>query len=230
MQLAHDAAFAGSYAVQWLDSHVWQQERPFNVDTAADFWAQTYVAGHHNSNDESIVDEPRACRCHIAWSSLWASTPCPRAAAPGFELVSVVPVRFSDGFGERLMLTSVNDDVRVILDRRLAGQGVGESSIFAPLQIDVITDDTRVHVSGLDALDCENTHHNWNDVLVATRGDLAVRWSTRIDFDDAVSFLIYEVEVTNGGTVVIPLTRVPARVLSLRSCRYNACGGVWSPF
>ncbi|HEY1097721.1 MAG TPA: hypothetical protein VGF99_02290, partial [Myxococcota bacterium] len=72
-----------------------------------------------------------------------------------------------------------------------------------------VKDGVRIaSVSGLDALDYENTHHNWNDVLVATRGDVVVTWSVRVDFDDPVSFLIYEIEVKDGADVVVPTTRI----------------------
>ena len=99
--------------------------------------------------------------------------------------------------------------MRVWLTRRWGGQGVGESALYAPIALTVELPDRVVFVDGLEELVYTNTHHNWNDALVATRGDVVATWSVRVNIDEpALPFLIYEVGVTVGGQAVLPTTMV----------------------
>jgi hypothetical protein len=110
---------------------------------------------------------------------------------------------------ETLTFTAADPAVRVDLQRRFAGQGVGESSLFAPLVLRVELADRVLYIDGLDELDYTNTHHNWNDALTATRGDVVATWSVRYNIDEPdLPWLIYEVSVTQGGETLLPLTRV----------------------
>ncbi len=95
-----------------------------------------------------------------------------------------------------------------MVHRRWVAQGTGHSAIYVPLALDVRFNGEHHTIRGLDVLDYENSHHNWNDSLRATSGDLEVRWSVRSDFNDPVDFLVYEVTITSGDVVVVPTTRV----------------------
>ncbi|MBI5542323.1 MAG: hypothetical protein HY901_00415 [Deltaproteobacteria bacterium] len=94
-------------------------------------------------------------------------------------------------------------DVSMTLERQWAGQGVGESSIFAPLSFSLTFGGRTYRVDAMDQLRYTNTHHNWIDKLEAKTGDgLVLLWRTR--FMDGV---LNEVEVKReSGEQVLPLT------------------------
>jgi hypothetical protein len=95
--------------------------------------------------------------------------------------------------------------------RLWAGQGVGESSIFAPTDAAfTVADDTApidITSDGLDELRYTNTHHNWNDELEVWVDDLVVRWSVEVDLDGPEPF-VYTVSATRDGASVLPATNV----------------------
>ena len=105
-------------------------------------------------------------------------------------------------------MCAADNVVDVVVHRRWVAQGTGHSAIYVPLALDVRFNGEHHTIRGLDVLDYENSHHNWNDSLRATSGDLEVRWSVRSDFNDPVDFLVYEVNITSGDVVVVPTTRV----------------------
>lgn len=66
--------------------------------------------------------------------------------------------------------------VSVRVDRLWVGQGVGSSAIYAPISFELTFDGTRYRVDAWDRLDYTNTHHNWDDTLVAETDTLRLEW------------------------------------------------------
>ncbi len=90
----------------------------------------------------------------------------------------------------------------MLLTRQWAGQGVGESSIFAPLSFALTFGGRTVRVDSMDKLRYTNTHHNWADVLEARGEGLVLTWRNR--FTEGVN---HEVKVAKeSGEVVVPWT------------------------
>lgn len=142
-------------------------------------------------------------------------------SAPSAEDV-IVEVRDADGVSQTMFLTalgtfghpsppdetlrgaSADGAVSFLLRRRWAAQGVGESAVYAPLSFELAFADERHVVSGFDVLDYTNTHHNWNDALVADSGETTLTWSVTYEQGP----LVYRVKASRGGVDVLPETVV----------------------
>jgi hypothetical protein len=102
-------------------------------------------------------------------------------------------------------------DVHVIIDRRWAGQGIGESSIYGVALVELAWGDERRRVEAWDRIDYVNTHHNWNDTLAATTDDgLVLHWKIVYDFQHGDG-LVQTVWVTDadGAEVLAPTIVTP---------------------
>lgn len=112
---------------------------------------------------------------------------------------------------ETLLMQSEDGSVALDIVRHRVGQGVGESSIFAPVSTALRFGETRLFTDGFDAQKYTNTHHNWNDGLEATarheEGDVTITWLIEVDFKGE-EFLIYTVSATQNGTEILAPTRV----------------------
>ncbi|MGC4120000.1 MAG: hypothetical protein QM765_36555 [Myxococcales bacterium] len=90
----------------------------------------------------------------------------------------------------------------MVMVRQWAGQGVGESSIFAPLSFELTFQGRTVLVDAMDRLRYTNTHHNWADGLEARGEGLVLKWRTRY-----IDGVMHEVAVDqDGGGPVLPWT------------------------
>lgn len=67
--------------------------------------------------------------------------------------------------------------VSMKLTRQWAAQGVGESSIYAPLAFELTFQGATHRITGMDQLRYTNTHHNWDDSLEARQDSLVYRWA-----------------------------------------------------
>jgi hypothetical protein len=103
---------------------------------------------------------------------------------------------------EVLGFTAAGLDVTIV--RRWVAQGVGESSIYAPVSMLVQHDGRRWLVDAWDRLDYTNTHHNWMDELVADAGDATITWKTEFLPDHRDTIRI----VGADGTELLPTTEV----------------------
>src|SRR5690606_8321640 len=101
-------------------------------------------------------------------------------------VADLAPLAAPAPLDEVLEAASAGGDVEMRLRRRYAAQGVGESFIYAPLSFELRFDDERHVVTGVDALRYTNTHHNWNDALVAQSGDTTLEWRVTYDFGPLV--------------------------------------------
>lgn len=103
---------------------------------------------------------------------------------------------------DRLVGSDATGGVHLDLVRRWAGQGAGSSSIYVPVAM-ALTFDGETHlVDGYDQLRYYNTHHNWNDALVATEGDLELTWTASYVPDE----VIHTVEASRGGVPILAPT------------------------
>ncbi len=101
---------------------------------------------------------------------------------------------------------SADGAVRFALTRRYAWQGVGESSIFAPVRLVVEHAGLRHEVEAYDRLVYTNTHHNWRDELVATTETHRVHWRVEFDFMNGGLTEYVSVARLSDGAVVLPET------------------------
>lgn len=94
--------------------------------------------------------------------------------------------------------------VRMRLVRRWAGQGVGESSIYAPVTFQLEFGGQTHFVDTWDRLAYTNTHHNWADELEAKTDELTLIWKVRFENGP----LVHSVRAvrTAGGEEVLPET------------------------
>jgi hypothetical protein len=194
---------------------------------------------------------------------------CPRSAAPGFNLIALVPLVFghdmqqggkaftgaditeiANGFtvdvdGSEVDITefdatylqlSVRDstgtnvfsslaipfelsltdhddevmrfegyNVTAELVRRWAGQGVGESAIYAPVYYRFDYRGKTHLVETWDALDYTNSHHNWADALEAVDDELRMFWRVAYESGPLAYYVRAE---TLAGVEVLPETPV----------------------
>jgi hypothetical protein len=95
--------------------------------------------------------------------------------------------------------------IHFTLDRVWAGVGIGKSQLWAPASFSLTVGNQSWTVTAWDALDYTNTHHNWEDSLVATADDGKVlTW--RVAF---MSGIPNEVSATAAdGTVILAPTVV----------------------
>jgi hypothetical protein len=105
---------------------------------------------------------------------------------------------------ETLSAESADQTVRASMIRRWAGQGVGESSIYAPVSLTVTFGGATYLIDAWDALDYTNTHHNWNDDLVAKQNGLTFTWTIRYEGWPLTHRL--KVVRDSDGSVVLPET------------------------
>ncbi len=114
---------------------------------------------------------------------------------------------------ETLEGASAGGEVALRLVRRWADFGVGESAIYAPVSLTVswpgaAGTETR-EIEAWDRLAYTNTHHNWQDALVATTDDgLVVTWKVSYDFQGFTQTV--KVEDGQGGEVLGETVIVPA--------------------
>lgn len=107
---------------------------------------------------------------------------------------------------ERLAAESDDKTVSMQLDRLWAGQGVGESSIFAPTRFELTFGATKVVVEAFDRLSYVNTHHNWLDQLVAKGDGLTITWEVR--FVEAPRSYFVRVVRDADGVELLPETEL----------------------
>lgn len=116
---------------------------------------------------------------------------------------------FDGGIGdERLEAATADRSIRAVLDRRWLFQGAGNSSIFGPLSFSLTFAGSTHRVVAWDRLRYENTHHNWEDTLVAETPELRMEWRV-LSFGGDVSVRVVQ---KAGGQEILPsttLTRVP---------------------
>jgi len=91
--------------------------------------------------------------------------------------------------------------VSMVMVRQWAGQGVGESSIYAPLSFELTFGGRTLFVDAMDRLRYVNSHHNWMDSLEARGEGLVVTW--RIRYMDGVMNEV-EVKKESGEQVLAP--------------------------
>ncbi|MBN1945798.1 MAG: hypothetical protein JW797_08975 [Bradymonadales bacterium] len=208
------------------------------------------------------------------WSSRFQLLACPREAVPGFDLVGLIPVRFSwqprftgafygaeairetidRGTGEVVFQVDLGESYRTTiqvqnsggylvyvwgsdpdnpldafwceeavlrldpmpdqilrfeggdggvtahLGRRWGAQGVGQSGIYAPLFLELTFGGAFHRVDAWDRLEYTNTHHNWNDRLVAETEHLDLGWRAEWVFFGEVTGLHYFVWAVDRQT------------------------------
>lgn len=107
---------------------------------------------------------------------------------------------------ETLKFHTADQAVSVEVVRRRAGQGVGESTIYAPVRFALRFGGVLHEVEAWDRLAYTNSHHNWADVLVAKGGGLTMSWSVRFENGP----LLYRVRAVRDadGVEVLPPTDV----------------------
>lgn len=108
---------------------------------------------------------------------------------------------------EVLAFESAAADLDVTFVRRWVAQGVGESSIYAPVSMAVTLGARSWLVEAWDRLDYENTHHNWMDELVADAGDATITWKTEYLAGQKNTIHI----VASDGSVLLPETEVMSK-------------------
>jgi hypothetical protein len=85
--------------------------------------------------------------------------------------------------------------------RRWAGQGVGESSIYAPLSFQLTFGGATHFVDAWDRFAYTNTHHNWQDQLEARTDTLTLFWTVTFESGPLVH-RVRAVETTSGQEVL----------------------------
>lgn len=95
-------------------------------------------------------------------------------------------------------------DVRAKLERLWVAQGVGNSGIYAPMSFTLEFDGETYVVEAWDQLDYTNTHHNWDDSLVATTDEVVLRWSVS-GFGGPPTVSAYR---RSDGAALLPPTRL----------------------
>ena len=90
--------------------------------------------------------------------------------------------------------------------RRYVAQGAGSSSIYAPVSLAIQRGAVRRVIDRWDQLDYANTHHNWDDVLVAKDEGVTYRWQVH----SGGGPLSYSLQATRDldGSVVLPETQL----------------------
>jgi hypothetical protein len=120
------------------------------------------------------------------------------------------PLRPVAGENDQIHVTSLDDDVELVIERSsLRSRGVA-SIIYALSEVVFRWGERHHRIRAWDALDYTNTHHNWDDSLQATTpdGDI-IHW--RYDFYDPVTAVsdVHRVWVTDaGGEILLPETLV----------------------
>lgn len=144
------------------------------------------------ADDNYLVDVLDAQGQSLAqmWSPLMELEP-----AAGWQ----APVRAASGDGE----------VELAIDREWVVQGVGHSAIYACPRVSLRWGERLDVVEAWDAIDYENTHHNWEDSLSATTHDgLTLHWKLSFDIMGGSGFT-HEVWVTDeGGATLLEKTVV----------------------
>jgi hypothetical protein len=120
------------------------------------------------------------------------------------EPVDGAPRHFPD---DVLEAATGDGAVSMKLVRRWGAQGVGESAIYAPVAFALTFGGRTYLADAFDAFDYTNTHHNWNDRLTATVGDVQIHWKVAYDLDEGG--LEHTVWATGGAA--LPETAVTPR-------------------
>jgi len=98
-----------------------------------------------------------------------------------------------------------NGEVYAEVNRRWAGQGVGESYLYAPVHL-VLTFAGQTHyVEAWDLLDYTNTHHNWADALIAEDDTIRMVWHVEYQSGPLVYYVRAE---TLAGVEVLAETEM----------------------
>lgn len=110
---------------------------------------------------------------------------------------------FDERFGDQHHDAATADgSVRAILDLEWLMQGAGSSSIFGPAEFSLTFGGRTHRVPAWDKLVYTNTHHNWDDTLVAETPDLRLFWRV-LGFGGNVTV---RAERLSDGQVVLPET------------------------
>lgn len=115
---------------------------------------------------------------------------------------------FDPNAGDELFSGLGGTDVSMRLVRRRAGQGVGESSIFAPVRFELSFGGATHVVDTWDQLAYTNTHHNWDDRLEARTGELTLLWHIRYENGPLVQ-TVRAVETLSGREVLAETVITP---------------------
>ncbi|MCC7382203.1 MAG: hypothetical protein IT384_10255 [Deltaproteobacteria bacterium] len=110
---------------------------------------------------------------------------------------------FDEQFGgQHHDAATADGSVRAILDLEWLMQGAGSSSIFGPADFSLTFGGRTHRVPAWDKLLYTNTHHNWDDTLVAETPDLRLFWRV-LGFGGNVTV---RAERLSDGQVVLPET------------------------
>ncbi len=120
------------------------------------------------------------------------------------EPIDDAPRHFPD---DVLEARSADGGVSMTLVRRWGAQGVGQSAIYAPVSFALTFGGRTYLADAWDAFDYTNTHHNWNDALTATIGDVRLSW--KVEYDLEHGGLVHTVSASGGAT--LPETVVSPR-------------------
>lgn len=99
-------------------------------------------------------------------------------------------------------LESAEGDV-LHLGRSVEGPGVGESVIFRLESMGLRIDGQEICVSDPEALEYENTHHNWNDVARATKDGLTYELAMVWDAVETLTVFGADGAVVRGPTPLV---------------------------
>ncbi len=95
-----------------------------------------------------------------------------------------------------------NGNIRLTITRQFVRIGVGESAIYAPVQVEIQALGRTWQVEAWDQMDYVNTHHNWNDRLTARAPDATFEWATEFLPKMQNTLRILD----NNGDEILPLT------------------------
>jgi hypothetical protein len=87
--------------------------------------------------------------------------------------------------------------------RRWVFQGVGNSGIYAPVSFDLSFDGQTHQVEAWDRMTYTNTHHNWDDQLIAETDTLRVFWMV-LGFGQ--EYTVRAERISDGVEVLPPTT------------------------
>ncbi len=120
-----------------------------------------------------------------------------------------VPFAYEGPRNNVLDRQSADGAVTAKIVRRWVGQGAGHSAIYAIPSFELSYDGATHRVDAWDAIEYTNTHHNWNDDLVAHDGDIDIYWRARFDINGGG--LSEAVKIERAGVEVLPWTTVAPR-------------------
>lgn len=107
-----------------------------------------------------------------------------------------------NGSAYRMTATRSEADVSAEITRQAVAQGVGNSTIYAPVSFSLSFDGQTHSVRAWDAMTYSNSHHNWDDTLEAETDELRISWAV-LEFGQ--SWRVSAVRKSDG-TQVLPST------------------------